>query len=89
MGGEDSETPRHAKVNQQDIARIEACENVFGPPPEAGDPAAGQAFGKARRKGETKAIPPQNNALNAPSFEYGLQTPHDGFDFRKFWHVTS
>ena len=36
---EHGEAPRHAEVDEQEFARIEARQDVFGPPPQAGDPA--------------------------------------------------
>ena len=76
----------HSKMDEQDLARIEPRQNVFCPPPQSGDPAAGQPIGKAvgKRKAETGA--PQAHGGDTAALKNGLQAPHDGFDFRKLWH---
>jgi hypothetical protein len=70
--GLDGETPGHAQVTDQGLARIKRQKQVLGPPLEPFDPGAGQTFGKALWKSETQILSPLFDADKAAALQMGL-----------------
>ena len=54
----DAEAAGHAKMHDQHLAVVEACEQVFGTPVERIDLAAPKPLGEMLRQREAQVVPP-------------------------------
>ncbi len=82
----DAERAAHPEMHDEDVAPIQIGEQIFGPPPEAGNSSALQARGEALRQGEAEVRPPLFHFAEARADHGRLQPAADGLNFGKFGH---
>ncbi len=74
--------PRHAEMDDEGLAIVEADAQILRAPREARDLAPLETLGEARRERDTQIGPRQPNAGDPPSDEGWLEAAAHGFDFR-------
>ena len=77
----------HAQVDEQSHAFVQPEEQVFPPPLQAQDAAAGEPFGQMLCRGApAQALVPHRNREETPSHQSGGQSPANHLYFREFRH---
>ncbi len=86
--GNNGDSPGHAEMDDQDLASFHLDEQVFGPPPEPGDPAPLDPVGEhSRLYRDAEVAVPYHRLDDLPPEELRAQRSANGFDFRQLRHA--
>src|SRR5262245_61205351 len=84
---ENPERPRHAEMHQQDLARGEVGQQIFGPASEPLDGFALEPPDEILRQWPAQVTPARQHMLTTRAFKRRLQAAPDGLHFRQFGHA--
>src|SRR6185295_5439650 len=82
----DEEPPRHAEMDDADIAGFELDQEILGAPADIVDAPPLEPPAEIARERNAQILPPELDAGDALAFQRRRQAAADGFDFGQLGH---